>query len=188
MLAEGARLEYTAVELGGALSASALDIDLAGDGSAADVAALYFAGGNQKLDLNYIIHQRGRDTKANMKVYGALSGKAEKIFRGTLDFLKGSAGSVGRESEEVTLLSPGVRNRSVPLMLAGEAEVDGHHATSIGKIDEEKLFYLLSRGLSPEEAKRLVAFAAIAPVLARIEDESLAALIRDSIEGRLSDD
>ena len=93
---------------------------------------------------------------------------------------------MGRESEEVILLSPKVRNRSVPLMLSGEADVDGHHAVTIGKMDENKLFYLMSRGLDGEEAKKLVVEAALAPVLSRLPDAALAEEIRAAIEGRLS--
>ncbi len=185
-LAKDARLSYTAVELSGARAADLLDVNLAGDGSGADVAVFYFAGGQQRLDMNYEIHQRGRRTEAVLDVQGGLSGRAEKIFRGTLDFVRGAAGSVGREREAVTLLSPDVVNRSAPLMLSGEAEVDGRHAASVGRLDEEKLFYLTSRGLSPDDARRLVVLAAAAPVLDRIADEALVAEIRAAMEGRLS--
>ncbi|MBP5199021.1 MAG: SufD family Fe-S cluster assembly protein [Schwartzia sp.] len=187
-LAENARLVYTAVNLGGAGAADLLDVDLAGDGSRADVSALYFADGRQKLDMNYVARQRGKDTDARLAVQGGLADEAEKNFRGTLNFARGAVGSVGRERESVTLLSPNVVNRSAPLMLSGEAEVDGRHATTVGKLDEEKLYYLTSRGLSPADAKRLVVLAAAAPVLDRIEDKALAEEIRTFIEGRLSDD
>ena len=136
--------------------------------------------------MNYIIRQAGRDTRASMQVHGALAGEADKIFRGTLDFIRGAKGSIGREKEEVVLLSPKVRNRSVPLMLSGEDDVDGHHAVSVGKMDENKLFYLMSRGLDPAAAQRLVVEAALAPVLARVPDGQLAAEVREHIEGRLS--
>ncbi len=186
-LAENARLIYTAVELGGDIAADLLDVDLAGDGSSADVAAFYFADGRQKLDMNYVAHQRGKRTEASLAVHGGLAGRAEKNFRGTLDFIRGSTGSVGRERESVTLLSSEAVNRSAPLMLSGEAEVDGRHATSVGRPDEEKLFYLTSRGLSPADAKRLVVLAAAAPVLDRVEDKALADEIRTFIERRISD-
>jgi len=120
-------------------------------------------------------------------VHGGLADRAEKNFRGTLDFIRGSTGSVGRERESVTLLSSEAVNRSAPLMLSGEAEVDGRHATSVGRPDEEKLFYLMSRGLSPADAKRLVVLAAAAPVLDRVEDKALADEIRTFIERRISD-
>ena len=183
-----AEFRYTAVEAGGSEAASKLLVELKGDGSKADVSSLYFADGKRRVDLNYIIRQEGRHTDATMMVHGAMTGESEKVFRGTLDFIKGSEGSVGREREEVMLLSPKVRNRSVPLMLSGEADVDGHHAVSIGKMDEQKLFYLMSRGLDLEEAKKLVVEAAIAPVLARIPDRELADEIRNEIEGRIADD
>ena len=184
-LAEDARLSYTAVELGGNSAADLLDIDLAGDGSRADVAAFYFADGRQRLDMNYRVRQRGRRTDATLAVHGGLSGEAEKIFRGTLDFARGAAGSAGRERETVALLSPRAVNRSAPLMLSGEAEVDGRHATSVGRLDEEKLFYLTSRGLSPADAKRLIVLAAASPVLERIGDKPLADEIRAWIYPRI---
>lgn len=187
-LAENARIVYTAVNLGGERAADVLDVNLCGDGSSADVAALYFADGRQKLDMNYIARQKGKHTETTLAVQGGLSGRAEKMFRGTLDFARGAVGSVGREQESVTLLSPDVVNRSAPLMLSGEAEVDGRHATSVGKLDEEKLYYLTSRGLSPADAKRLVVLAAAAPVLDRITDAILADEIRNSMERRISDD
>ena len=89
---------------------------------------------------------------------------AEKIFRGTLDFLQGTKGSVGRENEEVLLLSEDVRNRSVPLMLSHEDEVDGHHAVSVGQMDEGKLFYLMSRGIPEDEARSMIVSGFANPV------------------------
>jgi len=59
---------------------------------------------------------------------------------------------------------------------------------SIGKMDEGKLFYLMSRGIDMEEAKKLVVEAALAPVLTRIPDKELAGEIREEIEGRIADD
>ncbi|MCI7330849.1 MAG: SufD family Fe-S cluster assembly protein [Selenomonadaceae bacterium] len=184
---EDAQFSYTVVEGGSRHTASELTVELAGDESRADVWGLYFGDGEQKIDLNYIIRQQGKRTDANMQVRGALLGHSEKTFRGTLDFLEGTKGSVGRENEEVTLLSDGVRNRSVPIMLSHEDDVDGHHAVSIGKMDEAKLFYLMSRGLDLAEAQRLVVEASFNPVLDRIHDEALRTEIDTYLKGRLAD-
>ena len=184
-VAADATFSYTVVEAGARHTASELTVELAGDASRADVWGLYFGDGQQKIDLNYIIRQQGRHTDANMQVRGALRGQSEKTFRGTLDFLEGTKGSVGRENEEVTLLSDGVRNRSVPIMLSHEDDVDGHHAVSIGKMDEAKLFYLMSRGLDLAEAQRLVVEASFNPVLDRIADTELRAEIDAYLQGRL---
>ncbi len=175
----------TLVEAGAAHTAAELRVNLAGDEARADVWGLYFGDAERKIDLNYIIRQAGRLTDANLQVRGALLGHSKKTFRGTLDFVAGSRGSAGKEDEEVTILSPNARNRSVPLMLSHEGDVDGHHAVSIGRIDADKLFYLMSRGLDEYAAQQLVVEASFAPVLARIESEELRTEITNYIEGRL---
>ena len=186
-VAENAQLDLIVVDLSEADSFSEIIIDLEGNDSKANISAAYFGFGNRKLDLNYIIHQRGKRSEATMDVKGALSGSCDKIFRGTLDFVRGAKGSVGREKEEVIVLSDTVRNRSVPLMLSSEDEVDGHHAVSVGKMDEDKLFYLMSRGLDKLEAEKLIVEAAFNPIITQLDDEKLIDKISEIIERRLTD-
>lgn len=187
-LADTAELEAVAVEVGSAKSVAKMEVNLAGNESKANVYVLYFGHGASQLDMNYVLVQQGKNTEANLHVYGALLGEANKIFRGTLDFRHGSKGSKGYEKEEVVVLSSKVRNRSVPLMLSAEDAVEGHHAVSIGKIDENKLFYLMSRGLDMQEAHRLVVEAAFNPVLDRIEDKDLYQELDEYIKEGLADE
>lgn len=184
---KSARVEFTAVDLGRGDFSADVEIILAGDDSAAEIDSVYFGDGARRLDFNYVIRQCGLRTDAKMNVRGALSGRCDKIFRGTLDFQRGAKGSVGRELEEVVILSEGTRNRSIPLMLSGEDDVDGHHAVSVGRLNEEKIFYLMSRGLDKAEAERLIVEAAFNPVLEKIADENLRAEIAAEIQRRLSD-
>ena len=184
---DNAQLDLIVVDLSEADSFTEIIVDLDGVDAKANISAAYFGFGNRKLDLNYIIHQRGKHSEATMDVKGALIGNCDKIFRGTLDFIKGAKGSVGREKEEVIVLSDTVRNRSVPLMLSSEDEVDGHHAVSVGRIDEEKLFYLMSRGLDKLEAEKLIVEAAFNPIITKIDDENLIDKISEIIERRLTD-
>ena len=184
-VAHGGLFSCTLVEAGAAHTASELRVTLAGDEARADVWGLYFGDDARKIDLNYVIRQEGRRTDANMQVRGALLDRSVKTFRGTLDFVQGARGSVGKEDEEVMILSPHARNRSVPLMLSHEGDVDGHHAVSIGRMDEEKLFYLMSRGLDDRAAQQLVVEASFEPVLARIESDELRAEIGSYLERRL---
>ena len=184
-VARGGLFSCTLIEAGAAHTASELRVTLAGDEARADVWGLYFGDEERKIDLNYIIRQEGLHTDANMQVRGALLDRSVKTFRGTLDFVQGARGSVGKEDEEVTILSPHARNRSVPLMLSHEGDVDGHHAVSIGRMDEDKLFYLMSRGLDERAAQQLIVEASFDPVLARIESEELRTEIGSYLERRL---
>lgn len=187
-LADTAELEAVAVEAGSTKYVAKMEVNLAGNESKANVYVLYFGHGASQLDMNYVLVQQGRSTEANLHVYGALLGEANKIFRGTLDFRHGSKGSKGYEKEEVVVLSSKVRNRSVPLMLSAEDAVEGHHAVSIGKMDENKLFYLMSRGLDMQEARRLVVEAAFNPVLDRIEEKDLYQELDEYIKEGLADE
>ena len=184
-VARGGLFSCTLIEVGAVHTASELRVTLAGDEARADVWGLYFGDEARKIDLNYIIRQEGRHTDANMQVRGALLDRSVKTFRGTLDFIQGARGSVGKEDEEVMILSPHARNRSVPLMLSHEGDVDGHHAVSIGRMDEDKLFYLMSRGLDERAAQQLIVEASFEPVLARIESDELRTEIGSYLERRL---
>lgn len=184
-VARGGLFSCTLIEAGAVHTASELRVTLAGDEARADVWGLYFGDEERKIDLNYIIRQEGLHTDANMQVRGALLDRSVKTFRGTLDFIEGARGSVGKEDEEVMILSPHARNRSVPLMLSHEGDVDGHHAVSIGRMDEDKLFYLMSRGLDERAAQQLIVEASFEPVLARIESDELRTEIGSYLERRL---
>lgn len=185
ILSKGAHLEMAVVEAGAKKTVSKVKVVLEGNNSKADVSVLYFGDEKRHIDLNYVMEQKGRNTEANLNVYGALMDECRKVCRGTLDFQRGSKGSKGYEKEQVTVLSGKVRNSSIPIMLSGEDDVDGHHAVSIGKIDEEKMFYLMSRGLDLKESRRLIVEAAFNPVLDKIASEELRDEIDSYIKGRL---
>ena len=104
------------------------------------------------LDLNYVTAQRGKKTVSNFNFKGVLQDRARKTLRDTIDFRNGSAGSVGDEQEDVLLLAPPVVNKSVPVILCEEEDVDGRHGASIGRLSEDMLYYLETRGLSEKVA------------------------------------
>ena len=133
--------------------------------------AAYCLDKDRELDMNFIAEQTGRDTQSLMNVYGTLKDSAKKTYRGTIDFKKGCAGSVGNETEETLLLDPQVVNKSIPLILCDEEDVQGEHGATIGRLDESVLFYMNARGVSLEEAQKMMARSKIARVAALIGDE-----------------
>lgn len=115
------------------------------------------------LDFNDVSVHTGRDTLCEMAHRRCADRQRRKILRGTVDFQRGAKRGVGHESEDVLLFSPNARNRTAPLILCGEEEVEGQHAASVGRLDENKLYYLRSRGLSEAQARRLMVDARFAP-------------------------
>ncbi len=117
---------------------------------------------------------------------GALGGQARKTFRGTLDFKSGSKTSVGQEEEFVLLLSKDVNSDSIPALMCEEDDVIGEHAASIGRMDTELLFYMMSRGFSEDEARRTLVKAAVADTLESLEINTVKEDILEAFESRLN--
>ena len=105
--------------------------------------------------------------------WSALKDAAKKIFRGTIDFVPGCAGAKGTEREDVLLLGDDIVNQTIPLILCAEEDVEGNHGASMGDLDDATLFYLCSRGLSREEAERMVARARIDALNELVADEAV---------------
>lgn len=161
---------------------------LEGDQSSLESDIGYLAGGDGRVDMNLVALHTGKKTNSRMDADGVLSEKATKIFRGTIDFRKGCAGSVGNEKEDVLLLDDTVVNQTIPLILCNEEDVEGNHGASIGKIDEELLFYLESRGISEEDVYTMMAKARINAVCNKIPDETTKNQVQEYLEGMNEDE
>lgn len=185
LIGDDATVEVVQVELGGAQAFAGCLGALQGYQSKLDIKTAYLGDNSRKLDFNYVARQTGRKTNSEIHAAGALFGRSEKVFRGTIDFRKGAARSTGHESEDTLLFSPDARNRTVPLILCTEEDVEGQHAATIGKINAQRMYYLQSRGLSEAEAKHLVVLAQFAPVFAEVPDESLRDQIDEYLERRM---
>ena len=81
-----------------------------------------------------------------------------------------------------------IRDSSIPALLCDEDDVEGEHAASAGQIDENRLFYLMSRGLDEREAKKLIIEASFRPVIEKIPLENLRKLISNEVDRRLIND
>jgi Fe-S cluster assembly scaffold protein SufB len=183
---EGGRIDIVQAELGGKRAVSGVKTRLDCVKSSLRMDTVYFGDHSRSIDMNYVAEHIGPRTNSEIRVVGALLDESEKTFRGTIDFVHGSKKAVGHESESNLLFSPKVRNRTAPLILCAEEDVEGQHAASTGKIGENTLFYLMSRGLSELEAKKLMIEAQFRPVTDRIPSETLRNDVADCVKGRLS--
>ena len=131
-----------------------------------------------------MIH-RGARSISKIDTKGVLLDRAKKVFNGKLDFKRGARHSKGEEEEYVILLDPTVKSDSIPALLCEEDDVEGAHAVSAGQINEDKLFYLMSRGLDERESKKLIVEASFRPIIDKIPIEDLRREVKDEIERRL---
>lgn len=186
--AEGGRVELTHVILGGKETYTGAAGKLPAFGGSFKADTAYLCRAEQRLDMNYVARQIGKKTNCQMSAKGTLRDRAAKTYRGSIDFINGCAGSTGNEYEEVLLLSPDVVNKSIPLILCGEEDIAGEHGSTIGKLGEDTLFYMQSRGIGKPEAEKLMVRAKVSSVASLIPDESTVELINTYMDEAFSSD
>ena len=169
VLADNARLELIQLCLGGD-TVSEIGVELGGRAVfTADIG--YDLGAGDKLDLNLTAVHYGRKSVSDITVGGVLRDDAQKIFKGTIDFKNGASGAKGSEKEEVILMSGEVVNKTVPVILCSEEDVEGSHGATIGRIDEQHIYYMRSRGIPEEMIYELITRSKLLRVIGRIGDE-----------------
>lgn len=177
---EGSSIEVDQLFLGGKDRYSGCKVLLEND-SSFDADICYVGKKDQKLDMNYVAEHRGKRSKSTIKADGVLYDNSFKLFRGTIDFKKGASGAIGTENENVILIGDDVRNQTIPLILCAEEDVQGNHGATIGKLDEEMLFYIASRGISLEEAYEMISKARIDTLCRKIPDKDMVSRIQEYI-------
>ena len=171
---EGGSINVTSLELGSAKTWTGCLVNLVEKEAELNTNMGYLVRDDHFLDINYVADQRGKNTNSVIMAKGVLMDSATKVFRGTIDFKNGSAGSAGDEQEDTLMLSPDVINRSMPVILCQEEDVDGRHGATIGQLGEDLLFYMQTRGIDEDDAKRMMIRARLDSVARTIPDEELA--------------
>lgn len=179
---EDATIKHTIIDLGGKTRVYNAYINLLEYKANNTFNTIYIGKEDSLLDFNYYLVNTGCETNNQMRVEGAIGDTVHKNFRGTIDFVKGCSDSIGEEIENCVLLSDECVSRSLPQMLCGEENVVGAHGVSSGKVSEEKLFYLMSRGYNRKEAEKLIILGNFMSILEVIPDEDIRSSILEQIE------
>ena len=168
---KNAVFELTTLLLGDGNAYSDNLVQLCGDKSGLVTEVGYIGKNSQLIDYNIAVNHFGKDTNSEITASGALMDSAKKTFRGTIDFKNGSSGSVGSETETVLMLGDDVVNKTVPLILCAEENVEGTHGATIGELDEATLFYFESRGIDKDTAQNIMARASAEKLIREMNDE-----------------
>lgn len=175
---KNANVQYVPIELGAKVTAPNYISFLDGEESSSNISSVYIGIQNTVIDMLYNMSQSGKKTLGNIQSRGVLLDNSKKTFKGIIDLKNGCAKSKGTEEEKVVLLSPNVKSYAIPLLLCIEDDVEGAHSASSGRLDENKLFYLMSRGFSESEAKKIIVRGYFDNIIEEINCQK----IRDEIE------
>ena len=157
--ADNATIDVRQYALGGDKVAMGICCSLTGRSARLTQETRYLVRGNEQLDVNHLVRQRGRDTRSELVTSGILADAAKKTMRETIDLIHGAKGATGNEIETVLVTGDDIVNKTLPTILCDEDDVAGNHGASIGSISADQLGYLADRGISTKEAEALFARA-----------------------------
>lgn len=184
-IGEGADLRWALAQLGGRLVRSRVDNVLAGDRSTVEQVEIVFGAGEQLHDLTSYTRHVGRDTTGQLLSKGVLVDRARTYMKGLISIEKTAIGTDSYLGEFGMNLSKTARAVAIPSLEIDQPDCRrAAHSSSVGPIDPGQLFYLESRGISPEDARKFIVLGFLEPVVARVPLEEAQDRLRDALEAK----
>ena len=184
-LERDSELDWVCAGLGSKKSKTWLYNDLAGAGATSRVTGVYFADGSQHLDFDTFQEHAAPHTTSDFLFRGVLREQATAVWRGMIRVEKEAQGTDAYQENRNLLLSRQAHANSIPGLEIMANDVRCSHGATVGQVDREQLFYLMSRGLSAGEAERLIVSGFFAEALDRIERESVREALAQALETRI---
>ena len=186
-LGRDASVKHVSVTLGGEVVRILPSVHYAAPGGQAELIGLYFAGAGQHAEHRLFVDHSEANCRSNVVYKGALDGEdAHTVWVGDVLIRANAVGTDTYEINRNLVLSGGGRADSVPNLEIETGEIVGAgHASTTGRFDDEQLFYLQSRGINEDEARKLVLRGFFEDLLGQIGVPEINDRVRDSIEARL---
>ena len=185
VIGRSATVRWALAQLGSRVIRSRIDNTLEGNGSTVEQAEIVFGSADQLFDLTSYTRHIGRDTTGNLLSKGALADRSRAYMKGLAVIDLPAHGTDSYLGEFSMLLSRHARSVAIPSLEIDQPDCRRvAHASSVGPIDETQLFYLESRGLEREEARKFIILGYLEPVVARVPLEAARERLRDLLEAK----
>ena len=182
---ENAKLQWTLAALGSRLSQVAQDVALVGKNAEAQVNGVMFTEGKQQLVYNTLQHHEAPSCHSDLLYKGALQDRSRLVWRGMIKVDKVAQTTDGYQRNDNLMLSEAARSDSIPGLEIEADDVRCTHGATSGRVDEEQIFYAQARGLSADEAARLVVAGFFQQVFDRITIASVREALAAAIGSRI---
>lgn len=183
--ARDARIDWHTAEFGAGLVVSGHHTLLAGAGSRSASVTVFFGSGHQHQDYTAGVTHEGLHTTSAILARGVMKDRARSIFTGVSEIKKGARGTDARQKEQTLMLSPEARADAIPSLLIEENDVFAAHSASAGPVDDTVLYYLQSRGITEDEAVRLVVRGFLEPAVSKITLPPVQKTVREAVDRKL---
>ena len=184
-----ASLTHIVVSLGGRVVRLNPSIHLDTEGANGEALGAYFADAGQHLEHQVYLDHNAPHTRSRVTYKGALQGEgAHTVWIGDVLIRQNANGTDSYEQNRNLVLTEGTRADSIPNLEIETGDIEGAgHASATGRFDDEHIFYLQSRGISEEEARKLVVRGFLLEVIAQIGDEATEQRLQAAVEAELAD-
>jgi Fe-S cluster assembly protein SufD len=182
-----ARVKWVPVHLGGHLTKQALDIVTAEPGSDMRHTGMYFTERDEHLDLFTTDRHEAGHTTGDTVWKGALTGESRASYEGLIHIVPGASEVDTYLQTHSMLLSPKAKGDAIPSLIVEVDNVKASHGGTVGELDQDQIFYMMTRGLSRVEATRVLVEGYFEEVVQRLDDEPLEALVRRRIAEKLQE-
>ncbi|MDP5275109.1 Fe-S cluster assembly protein SufD [Chengkuizengella axinellae] len=179
------RIEWIIGEMNDGNCMSDTSTVLKGNGSTSDAKIVCIGLNEQKLNITTNATHFGKNSDSDMITRAVMNDNATAIINGVTKIEHGAKNANGEQTEKVLMLSPTARGDANPMLLIDEDEVTAGHAASVGQVDQNQIYYLMSRGISKETAERLIIYGFLAPVVSEIPIKQVSDQLQALIEGKL---
>ena len=160
--------------------------NILGDGSEANLKIVTLGVKEQKTYFNSEVINQGLSSKGDILQHGVLLDKSHIVFNGVGFIVKGATGSNAYQSSRMLTLSSEAKADANPMLLIDENDVMAGHGASLGRIDEEQLYYLQSRGLTRKESSRLLVHGFLSPVISELTVDKIKELVTVLIDEKIN--
>jgi Fe-S cluster assembly protein SufD len=184
-LGRDARLRQAVIGIGGHYNRSRNDAELLGTGAQNELRTTFLGAGVQVHDFRTRQFHKAARTNSILLSKGAVAGESRSVYTGLIEIEKGAKRTDARQTNHNLLLSPGAHADSVPNLDIRENDVMCAHASSVGPLDELQRWYLESRGVTREDAERLMIQGFFYEMLTSLPTE-LAGLVESDVASVLS--
>lgn len=184
-LQKDAQVDWIFGALGSRLTKNFSEINLEGEGSTARMSGFYFTDGEQHLDHDTQQNHLAPHTTSDLLFKGALEDKSRSVWQGMIHVAPGAQRADGYQANRNLVLSRYARADSIPGLEIQADDVRCTHGATVGKIDETELFYLLSRGIPNNDARRLIVEGFFDPIMQRIPFDGVRERFQQAIVHKL---
>ncbi len=179
-------LDWVFGAIGSHLTKNFSEIDLVGQGATGRMSGFYFTDGDQHLDHDTQQNHLAPNTTSDLLFKGALRDESRSVWQGMIYVAPGAQKTDGYQANRNLVLSPHARANSIPGLEILADDVRCTHGATVGKIDQDQVFYLRSRGIPYREAERLIVEGFFEPIMQRIPFEGVRARFQDAIMKKMN--